>query len=142
MSPISVFALVYLLAATALAYWRGHAWERSVAAWLCAAWAVSAVTPFDGVHPPWGAIAADAVVFLLLFYACLRSNRRWILFAAAFQFLILATHYVFASNAQLMQWAYVSAYYVWNIALITALGAGAIWSRKDALNSCRPPQQD
>nr|WP_314188010.1 hypothetical protein [uncultured Brevundimonas sp.] len=133
MSPIPYLTLAYLLAATWLALLRGGAWEKTISLALVGGWIVSALTPFDMVHPPWGAIVADTAVFLLLMYACLRSRRRWLVFAASFQFLILATHYGFATNLGLMQWAYVSAYYTWNIALITALLVGSIWREKKSL---------
>jgi len=60
----------------------------------------------------------------------LHSGRRWTQVAAGFQVLVLATHYVFATNSALDQWAYVSAYYVWNIALIASLLAGVLWRRR------------
>lgn len=132
MSPISLFTLVFLLVTLGIALWRGGPWERAVALALTAAWGVSAVTPFDRVNLPWGAVLADVSVFLLLLYACLRSRRRWLLIAAAFQFLILATHYAFAMRTSLMQWAYVSAYYVWNIAVIMALLVGSVWKSRAA----------
>lgn len=130
MSPISSITLIFLLITVAVALWRGGPWERGVGLALVVAWVVTAVTPFDRVNLPWGAVLADVAVFLLLMYGCLRSRRRWLIFAAAFQFLILATHYVFAMRTGLMQWAYVSAYYVWNIALILALLIGSVWTSR------------
>jgi hypothetical protein len=142
MSPISLFTLVFLLVTVGAALWRGGLWERAVALALTAAWVVSALTPFDGVNLPWGAVLADGCVFLLLLYACLRSSRRWLLFAAAFQFLILATHYVFAMRTSLMQWAYVSAYYVWNVALIMALLVGSVWKSRATSSGDDAPHEE
>lgn len=126
MSPIAYANLVLLLCAVLLALWRGELWERAISGLLIAVFALTVIVSFDFVTPPWVAIAADCVVFLVLLYACLRSQRRWIIFAASFQFLVLATHYVFVNNDELMQWAYVSAYYVWNIGLIISLCLGTV----------------
>jgi hypothetical protein len=118
-----------LFTGLALAFWRGGYWERVIACALVVVALITSQLPFDGVNPPWVAISLDGLIFLLLLYACLRSTRRWLIFAAAFQFLVLATHYVFVQNHALMQWAYVSAYYVWNIGLFVSLCLGAVTGR-------------
>jgi uncharacterized membrane protein len=69
-------------------------------------------------------------VFLLLLYGVVSSGRRWLIAAAGFQFLVLATHYAFASNLQLEQWGYISAYYVWNIGVIGSLMIGSLTRRR------------
>lgn len=130
MSPIYLLTLSLFLLTAALAFWRGGSWEKATAIMLGLAWAVTALTPFDHRSAPWVAIAADGAVFLFLLYAALHSGRRWTQVAAGFQVLVLATHYVFATNSALDQWAYVSAYYVWNIALIASLLAGVLWRRR------------
>jgi peptidoglycan/LPS O-acetylase OafA/YrhL len=135
MSPIVLLNLGLLGLASTLALWRGGLWERTVSGLLVAAFGVTALASFDYVSPPWTAIFVDCVVFLVLLYACLRSRRRWIIFAAAFQFLVLATHYVFVNNDNLMQWAYVSAYYIWNISLIISLCLGTILEGRQRLLS-------
>ncbi|WAC61238.1 hypothetical protein [Brevundimonas sp. SL130] len=132
MSPIYLFTLSLLLLAAALAFWRGGRWEKAAAVVLGLAWAVTALSPFDHRNAPWVAIAADGAVFLFLLYAVLQSGRRWTQVAAGFQVLVLATHYVFAINTALEQWAYVSAYYVWNIALIASLLGGVLWRPREA----------
>ncbi|GAW41534.1 hypothetical protein SH203_01942 [Brevundimonas sp. SH203] len=127
MSPIYLITLGFLIVVALLAFWRGGGWERAVASVLGLAWLLTALGPFDHRETPWMAVVADGMVFLFLLYAALRSGRRWTQAAAGFQLLILATHYAFASNRALEQWAYVSAYYVWNIAVIAALLTGVIW---------------
>lgn len=130
MSPIYLFTLCLFMLTAALAFWRGGRWEKAAAVVLGLAWAVTALSPFDHQSAPWFAIAADGAVFLFLLYAALQSGARWTQAAAGFQILVLATHYVFATNTALEQWAYVSAYYVWNIALIASLLGGVLWRRK------------
>lgn len=132
MSPIYAFTVALLLLAGLLALVRGGVWEKSTAALLFATLVVSALTPFDFKTPPWPAIAADACVFLFLLYGSLRSRRIWLPVAAAFQFLILATHYAFIHRLDLDNWAYISAYYVWNIGVIGTLCAASLFARRKA----------
>jgi len=133
------FLVLGSLALSALAsLWRGGQWERATAAVLVIAWIGTAFAPFDFVHPPWIAIAIDTAVFLFLLYAAVFSGRRWTLAAAAFQFLILATHFVFVQDESLEQWAYVSAYYVWNLAVILSLAGGVVWRFRDGPSRRRP----
>lgn len=124
MSPFYFIVLGSLVLASLASLWRGGGWERATAGVLVVAWIGSSLAPFDFIHPPWVAIAIDTVVFLFFLYAGLFSGRSWTLAAAGFQFLILATHFVFAQDPRLEQWAYVSAYYVWNFAVILSLAAG------------------
>ncbi|MBN9479140.1 MAG: hypothetical protein J0I52_02760 [Bordetella sp.] len=121
MSPIYLFTLAFFLLTALVAVWRGGPWQRAASAVMGIAWIVSNVVPFDYRSPPWGAVSADSLVFLFLLYGASRSRTWWMPAAAGFQFLVLATHYVFITDIRLEQWAYVSAYYVWNIGLITTL---------------------
>jgi hypothetical protein len=132
MSPIYIFTLALLVLAGMLALVRGGGWERSTAAALALAWLLSALTPFDFKTPPWPAIIADGCVFLFLLYGALQSRRLWMAVAAGFQCLILATHYVFIHRLDLDNWAYVSAYYVWNIGVIGTLCAASLLAPRKA----------
>ena len=132
MSPIYIFTLSLLVLAGLLALVRGDGWQRSTAAALALSWAITALTPFDFKTPPWPAIISDGCVFLFLLYGALQSRRLWMPIAASFQFLILATHYVFIDRLDLDNWAYVSAYYVWNIGVIGTLCAASLLGRRKA----------
>ncbi|WP_313575906.1 hypothetical protein [Brevundimonas sp.] len=131
MSPIFLFTIILLIVATGLAIIRGGSWERAVAFAIIAGGVISAVAPFDHRSPPWFAIGADAGVFLLILYGVVSSGRRWLVAAAGFQFLVLATHYAFVSNLRLEQWAYISAYYVWSIGVIGSLIFGSLARRRN-----------
>lgn len=127
MSPIYLFTLVIFIVVGLAALLRGGRWERIAVGVLAAAWIGSALTPFNKIDPPWMAIAIDTAVFLFFLYAALYSGRGWTSAAASFQFLILCTHFVFARDRALEQWAYISAYYVWNLGVIGALACGVVW---------------
>jgi len=126
-SPIYLFTLVIFIVVGLAALLRGGRWERIAVGVLAAAWIGSALTPFNKIDPPWMAIAIDTAVFLFFLYAALYSGRGWTSAAASFQFLILCTHFVFARDRALEQWAYISAYYVWNLGVIGALACGVVW---------------
>ncbi len=132
MSPIYLFTLVIFVGVSLAALLRGGRWERIAVGVLTAAWIGSALTPFNKVDPPWIAIGIDVAVFLFFLYAALYSGRGWTSAAASFQFLILCTHFVFARDRALEQWAYISAYYVWNLGVIGALACGAVWRERRA----------
>ncbi|HBY42546.1 MULTISPECIES: hypothetical protein [unclassified Brevundimonas] len=136
MSPIFLFTIILLIVATGLAIIRGGSWERAVAFAIIVGGVISAVAPFDHRSPPWFAIGADAGVFLLILYGVVSNGRRWLVAAAGFQFLVLATHYAFVSNLRLEQWAYISAYYVWSIGVIGSLIVGSLARRRNG-----PPLQ-
>jgi hypothetical protein len=125
-SPIYLFTLVVFILVGLGAIIRGGLWERVTAGVLAAAWIGSSFAPFNFVEPPWIAIGIDTAAFLYLLYAALYSGRGWPSAAAAFQFLVLCTHFVFARNRGLEQWAYISAYYVWNLGVIAALAYGVV----------------
>ncbi|MNH55681.1 hypothetical protein D3C73_74220 [compost metagenome] len=144
MSPIYIFTLSLLALAALLALIRGSGWERSTAAVLVLGWTLSWLTPFDFKTPPWPAIIADACVFLFLLYGALQSRRLWMAVAAGFQCLVLATHYVFVERLDLDNWAYISAYYVWNIGVIGTLCAASLLRPRKARLSGRlgVPKED
>ena len=132
MSPIYAVSLTLLIVAAALALWRGGAQERATAAVLVLTWIGTALAPFDPVRPPWVAIGLDGATMLFLLYLALYSKRRWTVWAAAFQFLLMANHLAFVRFHQLEQWAYVTAYYVWGDAVLLSLIAGVIWRARPA----------
>lgn len=132
MSPIYAVSLGILIAAAALALWRGGPWERTTAVVLVLNWIGTALASFDLINPPWFAISLDGVTMLFLLYLALYSKRRWTVWAAAFQFLLMANHLAFVRGPELKQWAYVTAYYVWGDAVMLALIAGILWRAREA----------
>jgi len=139
MSPIYAVSLVLLIAAAALALWRGGRWERATAAVLVLTWAGTALAPFDAATPPWIAIGLDGAGLLFLLYLALYSRRRWTVWATAFQFLLMANHLAFIRFHELEQWAYVTAYYVWGDAVLLSLVTGTLWpARKGAPTAIGP----
>lgn len=127
MSPIYAVSLVLLILSAALAVWRGGGWERATAAVLVLIWIGSTLKPFDFLNPPWVIIGLDGTAMLFLLYLALYSKRQWTIWAAAFQFLLMANHLAYVRFHELEQWAYVTAYYVWGDAVLLSLVAGSVW---------------
>ena len=137
MTPIYAVSLGILVVSASLALWRGGPWERATAAVLVLNWIGTALAPFDLINPPWVAIGLDGATMLFLLYLALYAKRRWTVWAAAFQFLLMANHLTFVRIDELKQWAYVTAYYVWGDAVMLSLIAGSLWrarSTAPALN--------
>ena len=139
MSPIYVVSLVLLILSAALAVWRGGGWERATAAVLVVAWIGSTLKPFDFLNPPWVIIGLDGATLLFLLYLALYSKRQWTIWAAAFQFLLMANHLAFVRFPDLEQWAYVSAYYVWGDAVLLSLVVGVLWPARRTAPAAETP---
>ena len=86
--------LVLMAAVSALALWRGGEPERVAAVGVLVAWFLTplAQVPIDLYDPQWGMLAVDTAFLGLLLTLALRSNRIWLLFAAAFQLLGVVIH--------------------------------------------------
>lgn len=131
MSPIYMVSQSLLILVAALAFWRGRFWERLTAAVLLLNWLGTELSPdFNLVDPPWISMTLDGVVALFMVYAALFSGRRWTLWAAAFQLLLMANHLVFVRQHALDHWAYITAYYVWGDLLLVALTIGTLTQRR------------
>jgi hypothetical protein len=139
MSPIYATSLGLLILAAALALWRGGPWERATAAVLALNWIGTALAPFDPTRPPWVAIGLDGATALFLLYVALYASRRWGIWAAAFQCLLMANHLAFVRFHELEQWAYVTAYYVWGDAVVLSLIAGVLLRRRAASAATAAP---
>lgn len=127
--PIYYVSQSLLVLVAALAFWRGRGWERATAVVLLLNWLGTELAHFNHVDPPWVIIALDGLVCLFMIYAAVFSGRRWAVWAAAFQVLLMANHLAFARSPDLHQWAYVTAYYVWGDLLLVALAVGCVFAR-------------
>lgn len=134
MSPFYIFSSTFLVVVAALAFWRGRIWERSTAAVLLAIWGLTELSHFNGIDPPWLIITYDGAGCLFLLYAAIFSGRRWTLWAAAGQVLLMANHLAFVRYNLIGQWAYVSAYMTWGNLVVLALAIGVL-TRKHRENS-------
>lgn len=134
MSPLFIFSQTLLVIVAALAFWRGRVWEKATAAVLVGNWAATELAHFNRIDPPWLIITFDGLVCLFLFYLAVFSGRKWTLWAAAGQILLMANHLAFIRFHAIQQWAYVSAYMIWGDLVLVALAIGVL-TRKHRGNS-------
>ncbi|MBW8304976.1 MAG: hypothetical protein K0M78_13830 [Brevundimonas sp.] len=144
LASVSYIAGFFALGFTVLlALFRGGRLEKEVAVVVAVAWLASALAPLNGrVGPAWVLIGIDIALLLYLLYRAAFSRRWWPIFAAAFQLLIVATHFTFAARLQLEQWAYFTAYYLWSWGVLVCLAAGALTTPRPGsppAASLRPP---
>jgi hypothetical protein len=122
-----IAGFVALALAAALAFVRGGRLEKEIAVVVTVAWLASALAPLNGrTGPAWVLISIDIALLLYLLYRAAFSGRWWPMVAAAFQLLIVATHFTFAARIELEQWAYFTVYYLWSWGVLAALAIGAL----------------
>ena len=69
----------------------------------------------------------DVLSLVLLLAIALRTDKFWPLAAAAFQLLVVLTHFAKMIDPNLGQWSYMTAIVIWTYLLMTALGVG-VWN--------------
>lgn len=124
-----------LLGVCALAVWRGRDEERLGAASVLAGWALTLmVFKSRSEDTQWAVLAIDAVLFAILMWIAFRTRRYWPLFAAAFQLLLVVTHFARALDSGVSGWAYLTAGLVWSYLMLISVGYGA-WTAPHAAES-------
>ena len=119
--------LVLMAAVSALALWRGGEPERVAAVGVLVAWFLTplAQVPIDLYDPQWGMLAVDTAFLGLLLTLALRSNRIWLLFAAAFQLLGVVIHMAIVVDPSLRSLVYMRGLVIWSYLVLASLAVGA-----------------
>lgn len=118
----SIFLIVIALSA-----WKGGRTERAAAATLLAQLIFSSlVNHTDGFRLEEGVLAADLAALVVYVVLAFRTNRRWTLWATAFQALAVLTHVARMLDPSLRQWAYMSTAILWGYAVLGALIVGTV----------------
>lgn len=120
---------------SAFALWRGGGVERLVAVANLAAWIATMavqdrlawIDPLTWVDPQWGVLAVDGVFALVLLYLAMTRSQSWLLFAAAFQILGVATHLAMLADDGFRAKAYLAGLIIWSYLVLAALAVG-VWS--------------
>lgn len=130
-SPPEQIWAVAMLAVSSYAWWRGGWVERVVSVANVLAWIATAALQnrTNWVDPQWSVFAVDVVFLGVLLGLVVRSDRNWILPAAAFQLLLVITHAAIIVDEGVRARAYITALILWSyLVLITlALGAHLRW---------------
>lgn len=127
-----------LLLVSIFAIWRGGAVERIVAVGNLAAYAATILVEdtrnfFD---PQIGIMAVDVGFLILLLVLACRTNRSWLLFAAAFQLLAVVIHIAIMAQPNVRSLAYFRGLIIWSYLILLSMGVGT-WL--EARNRRRAP---
>lgn len=127
-----------MFAVSAFALWRGGGVERAVAVANVVAWAASAAMQnrSNWLDPQWGVFGVDAAFLAFLLWLVVRTDRMWILPAAAFQLLAVVTHAAMLADDEVRAWAYITALILWSYMVLITLAVGT-YSRWRGLSA--PP---
>ena len=114
----------------AFAFWKGDEPERIAAAAFALVVLALMVTPqgpeTDG--PRWGPIGRDLVLLAVLAGLAWRSRRSWLVWALAFQSLILTGHVLVFANVRPPGDAFGAVNNMANYGLLIALAVGTFWA--------------
>lgn len=106
--------------------WKGGRPERVAAEALLVQLAASALLNHrHGVAPEYQLLALDVAVLVVFATLAFGTNRRWLLFATAFQALCVLTHFARMLDPTLHRWAYLTTAILWGYAELIALAVGA-----------------
>ncbi len=121
--------LVAIAAVSAFALWRGGWAERAAAGANLCAWGASIFMQnrHNWVDPQWGVAAVDAAFLLFLLWLVVRTDRVWVLPAAAFQLLAVVTHVGIIADKGVRALAYLTALTLWSYLVLITLAAGTYW---------------
>jgi len=132
-----VFATIYsqlVLAAAVLvvsfAFWKGDEPERLGAAAYAMVFLGTLVTPNRGnlSIPQWSLMAMDIVLLVVFLGLALHSRRSWLVWASAFQALIVTGHVLVAANLRPPADAFATVINMSNYGLLIAMAVGTFWA--------------
>ena len=123
-------AIVWVACATAVTL--GGRPERIGAAGVWLAWFTSVLTQVrtGWVDPQYVWIGIDSALFLLLAWLGLKSGRRWPVYAAACQFLMVGAHFAMALDLRIRSVAYLTTIAIWSLGVLVAMVIGALVEAK------------
>lgn len=124
--PEQIWA-VAMLAVSTYAWWRGGWVERVVAVTnvMARLATIALQNRTNWVDPQWSVFAVDVAFLGVLLGLVVRSQRTWILPAAAFQLLLVITHAAIIIDEGVRARAYITALILWSYLVLISLAVGA-----------------
>lgn len=111
------------------AFVKGDEPERIAAAAFALIVVASMVTPHGPTDGPrWGPIGRDVVLLAVFVGLAWRSRRNWLVWASAFQSLILTGHVLVLANLRPPGDAFTAVNNMSNYGLLIALAVGTFWA--------------
>jgi hypothetical protein len=139
-TPEQIWA-VAMFAVSAYAWWRGGWVERAVAVTNVIAWIATIIVQnrTNWVDPQWGMFIVDVLFLVVLLLLVVRSDRLWIMPAAAFQLLGVVTHAAIIADPGVRARAYITALILWSYLVLITFAVGAhLHARVAARRLVRP----
>lgn len=115
------------------AFWRGGKPERIVAGVVVFSWLVSPlVVSRHWEQEQWGVLAVDGLVLGVLVALALRTDRRWVIWAAGFQLVAVVVDTIIGVDRQLAAYTYLTGSVLWSYLVKVALAVGTwdAWRRR------------
>jgi hypothetical protein len=115
-----IFLCVIVLSA-----WKGGRTERWAAAALFVQLVLSSfLNHRHALDPEYGVLALDVGALVVYGILAFSTDRRWTLWATAFQALAVLTHCARMLDPTLDRWAYLTTVILWGYAVLAALAVG------------------
>lgn len=123
--PEIIWFISMTVVSLAALIWGGGA-ERIVAVANLCAWLASRLTfnAFGAGAHQWGVLAVDIGFLLVLLAAAVRTDRFWILFAAAFQLLGTVIHVTTMVDAKIEVLTYMRGLVIWSYLVLFSMAVG------------------
>jgi hypothetical protein len=113
----------------AFAFWKGDEPERIGTAAYGLVFLGGLMVPGndDLGAPQWGLMAMDIVLLTVFLGLAFHSRRAWLVWASAFQALIVTVHILVAANLRPESDAFATAYNMSNYGLLITMAVGTFW---------------
>ncbi|MFN3931831.1 MAG: hypothetical protein ACK4JY_08800 [Brevundimonas sp.] len=122
--------LAIALLVIGFAFWKGDEPERVSAAAYALVFIGTLMIKDDRSlsTPQWGVMGMDIVLLLVFLGLAAHSRRGWLVWASAFQALIVTGHLLVAANLRPPSDAFATVNNMSNYGLLIALGVGTFWA--------------
>jgi hypothetical protein len=125
-SRLGLAAMFLVCAAAAV---RGRWPERATAGVICLVWLLSEALEDTAPHRKTQPIlfGLDCAVLLFFLALVITTSRRWVVWATAYNLLLVLTHIGAWIAPQVHRYAFFTAYFLWSYCVLAALAVG-VWA--------------
>lgn len=126
----SQLVLAVAVLVVAFAFWKGDEPEHMGAAAYALVFLGALMTPDSGnlSVPQWSLMAMDIVLLAVFLGLVVHSRRGWLVWASAFQALIVTGHILVAASLRPPSNAFATVINMSNYGLLTAMAVGTFWA--------------
>jgi hypothetical protein len=127
-TPFEQISSVIVWISCLFAIWRGGRPERVAACAMILAWAGTVLLEdrTDWISPQYAMMCVDGALLVALGTMAVTWSRRWLVFAAAAQFLLVASHLAMILDLRLLSVAYLTSIAIWSLAVLIAMIVGTL----------------